>query len=136
MLRFVKTGLKVNYFFQQSKRQKTAKWPNHFISGKQFQKSQICLICLLKGQMATLVCVCVCRALNLHRMRNLCWWNIELMQFTQHHVYLVSSMLFLHKYIFNLSTDHFFSKMFSISWKIMRNHFKIISQYLALEYVT
>jgi len=31
-----------------------AKWPNHFISGKQFQKGQIWLIGLFKGQMATL----------------------------------------------------------------------------------
>jgi len=31
-----------------------AKWPNYFISGKQFQNGQICQIWHLKGQMATL----------------------------------------------------------------------------------
>ncbi len=39
---FSKTGYKIYYFPQHSK---MAKWPNYFISGKQFQK----------GQMATLV---------------------------------------------------------------------------------
>ena len=35
-----KTGLKIYYFCQHSKKakKKMAKWPNHFISGKQFQK--------------------------------------------------------------------------------------------------
>ncbi len=33
-----KTGLKIDYFCQHSKRPKMAKWPYHFISGKQFQK--------------------------------------------------------------------------------------------------
>ncbi len=34
-----KTGLKSYYFCQHSKKaKKMAKWPNHFISGKQFQK--------------------------------------------------------------------------------------------------
>jgi hypothetical protein len=34
-----KTGLKIYYFCQHSKKgQKMAKWPNHYISGKQFQK--------------------------------------------------------------------------------------------------
>jgi hypothetical protein len=34
-----KTGLKIYYFCQHLKKaKKMAKWPNHFISGKQFQK--------------------------------------------------------------------------------------------------
>ncbi len=34
-----KIGLKIYYFCQHSKKaKKMAKWPNHFISGKQFQK--------------------------------------------------------------------------------------------------
>ncbi len=40
-----KTDLKIYYSCQHKKGQKMAKWPNHFISDKQYQK----------GQMATLV---------------------------------------------------------------------------------
>jgi hypothetical protein len=42
---FSKIGLKIYYFVNIPKRRKKAKWPNHFISGKQFQE----------GQMATLI---------------------------------------------------------------------------------
>jgi len=40
-----KTDLKTYFFVNMKKGQKMAKWPNHFTSGKQFQK----------GQMATLL---------------------------------------------------------------------------------
>jgi len=33
-----KTGLKMYFLSTSTKGQKMAKWPNHFISGKQFQK--------------------------------------------------------------------------------------------------
>ncbi len=36
-----KTDLKIFYFCQHSKKPKKAKWSNHFISGKQFQKRPI-----------------------------------------------------------------------------------------------
>jgi len=45
-----KSGHKINYFCQHSKKAK--KWPNHFISGKQFQKRHILP---KKGQMATII---------------------------------------------------------------------------------
>jgi len=47
--------LKYTIVVNIQKRPKIAKWPNHFISGKQFKKEQIRKIWHLKGQMATLL---------------------------------------------------------------------------------